>query len=387
MLQEGITEAGAFSSWIAAATSYSNHGVQMIPFYVFYSMFGFQRIGDLAWAAGDSRARGFLLGGTAGRTTLNGEGLQHEDGHSHLLSATVPNCVAYDPAYAYELAVIVHDGLRRTPGDQEDVFFYLTVMNENYAQPAIPEGAEEGILRGMHQIAAEGARSGCSGPARSCARYAAGSSCATIRRRLRRLERTSFTELRRDGMRVERGANRLGDRAPGRSVVGRGVARRRPMLRARRSSPPPTTSARCPTDRRVGARAVHRARARTASAAVTPLASCARFFEVDRHHVVVATLRSLGRDGEVEPSVVADAIKKYEIDTDRARPGGVADVADEVKVPDIGDFDEVPVIEILVAEGDAVDRRAGAGHARVRQGDDGRAVAGGWDREGRSRFR
>ena len=160
VLQEGITEAGAFSSWIAAATSYSNHGVQMVPFYAYYSMFGFQRIGDLAWAAGDSRARGFLLGGTAGRTTLNGEGLQHEDGHSHILASTIPNCVSYDPAYAYELAVIVHDGLRRMIGEQEDVFYYLTVMNENYPHPPIPDGSEEGILRGMHRVVEADGREG-----------------------------------------------------------------------------------------------------------------------------------------------------------------------------------------------------------------------------------
>src|SRR5947199_774981 len=144
ILQEGINEPGAMSSWIAAATSYSTHGISMIPFYIFYSMFGFQRVGDLAWAAGDMRARGFLLGGTAGRTTLNGEGLQHEDGHSHLLSSVIPNCRSYDPAYAYELAVIVHDGLRRMYAEQEDVFYYLTIMNENYAHPAMPEGAQEG---------------------------------------------------------------------------------------------------------------------------------------------------------------------------------------------------------------------------------------------------
>src|SRR3954465_8818086 len=159
VLQEGINEAGAFSSWVAAATSYSNHALPTIPFYIFSSMFGFQRVGDLAWAAGDSRTRGFLLGGTAGRTTLNGEGLQHEDGHSHVLASVIPNCVSYDPAYAYELAVIVHEGLRRMYGEQEDVFYYLTLMNENYAHPAMPEGAEEGILRGMHRIrAGSGAR-------------------------------------------------------------------------------------------------------------------------------------------------------------------------------------------------------------------------------------
>ena len=152
ILQEGINEPGAFSSWLAAATSYTNHGTTMIPFYVFYSMFGFQRVGDLAWAAGDSRARGFLIGGTAGRTTLNGEGLQHEDGHSHVLASVIPNCVAYDPTYAYEVAVIVRDGLRRMCTEQEDVFYYLTVMNENYAHPPLPEGAEEGILKGMYLL-------------------------------------------------------------------------------------------------------------------------------------------------------------------------------------------------------------------------------------------
>lgn len=140
------------ADWIAAATSYSVHGVPMIPFYIFYSMFGFQRIGDLAWAAGDSRARGFLIGGTAGRTTLNGEGLQHEDGHSHVIAGTVPNCVSYDPTFAYEMAVIVHSGLKRMMVDQEDVFFYITAMNENYAHPDMPKGAEEGIIKGLYQF-------------------------------------------------------------------------------------------------------------------------------------------------------------------------------------------------------------------------------------------
>ncbi|SFP70999.1 pyruvate dehydrogenase (acetyl-transferring), homodimeric type [Tranquillimonas alkanivorans] len=152
VLQEGINEAGAMADWIAAATSYSNHGVPMIPFYIYYSMFGFQRIGDLAWAAGDSRARGFLLGGTAGRTTLNGEGLQHEDGHSHILASTVPNCISYDPTFQYEVAVIVQHGLKRMFQDQEDVYFYLTLMNENYAHPDMPMGAEEGIIRGLHRF-------------------------------------------------------------------------------------------------------------------------------------------------------------------------------------------------------------------------------------------
>ena len=150
ILEEGINEAGAFASWIAAATSYSTNNFPMIPFYIYYSMFGFQRIGDLAWAAGDMRARGFLLGATAGRTTLAGEGLQHQDGHSHLISSTIPNCVSYDPTYAYELAVIIQHGLKRMFEQDESVFFYITVMNENYAHPALPEKVEEGILKGMY---------------------------------------------------------------------------------------------------------------------------------------------------------------------------------------------------------------------------------------------
>src|SRR5204863_3185963 len=150
MLQEGINEAGAMCSWIAAATSYSTSNAPMIPFYIYYSMFGLQRVGDLAWAAGDMRCRGFLLGGTAGRTTLNGEGLQHEDGHSHLPAATIPNCVAYDPTFAYEVAVIIQDGLRRMFKNQEDVYYYITLMNENYSHPAMPQGVEDGIRRGMY---------------------------------------------------------------------------------------------------------------------------------------------------------------------------------------------------------------------------------------------
>ena len=152
VLQEGINEAGAMADWIAAATAYSNHGVAMIPFFIYYSMFGFQRIGDLAWAAGDSRARGFMLGGTAGRTTLNGEGLQHEDGHSHVLASTIPNCISYDPTFQYEVAVIVRHGLKRMYEDEEDVYFYLTLMNENYAHPDMPMGVEEDIIRGLYRL-------------------------------------------------------------------------------------------------------------------------------------------------------------------------------------------------------------------------------------------
>jgi pyruvate dehydrogenase E1 component len=152
VLQEGINEAGAMADWMAAATSYSNHGVPMIPFFIYYSMFGFQRIGDLAWAAGDSRARGFMLGGTAGRTTLNGEGLQHEDGHSHILASTIPNCITYDPTFSFEVAVLLHHGMERMYVNQEDVYFYLTLMNENYVHPDMPMGAEEGIIKGLYRL-------------------------------------------------------------------------------------------------------------------------------------------------------------------------------------------------------------------------------------------
>ena len=163
ILQEGINEAGAMSSWIAAATSYSTHGVSMVPFYIYYSMFGFQRVGDLAWAAGDQRARGFMLGGTAGRTTLNGEGLQHEDGHSHLLSSTIPNCISYDPTFAYEVAVVIQDGLRRMYAEQEDVFYYITIMNENYRHPEMPKGVEKSIVKGMYRLSESKLSSGKSG--------------------------------------------------------------------------------------------------------------------------------------------------------------------------------------------------------------------------------
>jgi pyruvate dehydrogenase E1 component len=207
ILEEGITEAGALSSWLAAATSYSAHGTPMLPFYIYYSIFGFQRVGDLIWAAADSRARGFLIGGTAGRTTLAGEGLQHQDGSSHLAAATIPNCRAYDPCFGYELAAIVRDGAQRMLEAQEDVFYYVTVANENYPHPAMPAGAREGILKGMYLFKkSEGARVQLLG---------SGPILREVIAAAELLENdwsvpadiwsvTSFTELRRDGMRVER---------------------------------------------------------------------------------------------------------------------------------------------------------------------------------------
>ncbi len=213
VLQEGICEAGGMSSWLAAGTAYSNHGVNVIPFYIFYSMFGFQRVGDLAWAAGDSRTRGFLIGGTAGRTTLAGEGLQHQDGHSQIQAMLIPNCIAYDPTYAYELAVIIHHGLRRMFVDQENVYYYITVMNENYAHPALPNGAEEGIIKGMYRLRESALRHGKSKP--SVQLLGSGTILREVEAAAVVLEErynvatevwsvTSFNELRRDGLEKER---------------------------------------------------------------------------------------------------------------------------------------------------------------------------------------
>ncbi|MCW3001134.1 MAG: aceE, partial [Conexibacter sp.] len=313
ILQEGINEPGAFSSWIAAATSYANHGVSMVPFYIYYSMFGFQRVGDLAWAAGDSRARGFLLGGTAGRTTLNGEGLQHEDGHSHIQASLIPNCVAYDPAYAYELAVIVQDGMRRMLAEHEDVFYYLTIMNENYAQPAMPEGAQEGILRGMHMIA-EGddaevqllgsgtiLREVLAGADLLREDFGVGADVWSV---------TSFTELRRDGMEAER-HNRLHPAGEPRTsyveeVLGERngpVVAATDYIRALPDGIRPWVDAPYTV---LGTDGFGRSDYRKA---------LRRFFEVDRHHVVVAALHALGRHEDA-----AKAIQQYGIDPELEAP-------------------------------------------------------------------
>jgi pyruvate dehydrogenase E1 component len=313
ILEEGINEPGAMSSWLAAATSYANHGVPMIPFYIFYSMFGFQRVGDLIWASGDSRARGFLVGGTAGRTTLNGEGLQHEDGHSHVVMSVVPNCVSYDPTYAYEVAVIVRDGLRRMLTEQEDVFYYLTVMNENYAQPPMPEGAEEGILRGMHLIAeADDAQVQLLGSGTILREVLAGAD-------LLRDEFgvgadvwsvTSFNELRRDGMAVER-RNRLHPGTePERSFVEQCLdGRDGPAIAATDYMRTFADGIRPWVGRDyivLGTDGFGRSDWRKA---------LRRFFEVDRHHVVVAALHAIGRADDAQA-----AIERYDIDADAEAP-------------------------------------------------------------------
>ncbi len=318
VLQEGITEAGSFSSWLAAATSYSNHNVQMVPFFAFYSMFGFQRIGDLAWAAGDSRARGFLIGGTAGRTTLNGEGLQHEDGHSHVLAQTIPNCISYDPAYAYELAVIVHDGLRRMIAEQQDVFYYLTVMNENYRHPPMPEGAEEGILRGMHRIREiDDAKVRLLGSGTILREVEA---AADLLRQDFEIPAevwsvTSFTELRRDGLAKDRLARLHPEEKPKRPYVTKCLGKSdAPVVAATdyMKALPDGIREWVPGRYEVlGTDGFGRSDFRK---------HLRRFFEVDRHHVAVAALSALAEDGSIDSSVVSDAIERYDVDPDAPDP-------------------------------------------------------------------
>ncbi len=322
ILEEGITEAGSTSSFIAAGTSYSAHGVQMIPFYIYYSMFGYQRVGDLVWAAADSRTRGFMLGGTAGRTTLNGEGLQHEDGHSHLLFSVVPTCRAYDPAFGYEVAVIVQDGLRRMVAEQEDVFYYITLMNENYHHPAMPSGAEEGILRGMYRL-----RSGGSDEGRPRVRLlGSGTILNEVLAAAELLEEefevaadvwsvTSFSELRRNGIEVERW-NMLHPTEDARSAYvseclsedGGPVVASTDYVRAVADQIRQWVPGRY---RVLGTDGFGRSDYRSA---------LRRFFEVDRHYVVVAALKELADEGAIDAKRVQEAIERYEIDPQAPMP-------------------------------------------------------------------
>jgi pyruvate dehydrogenase E1 component len=330
ILEEGITEAGSISSFIAAGTSYSAHGEPMIPFYIYYSMFGYQRVGDLIWAAGDSRARGFLLGGTAGRTTLNGEGLQHEDGHSHLLFSVVPNCRAYDPAFSYEVATIVQDGLRAMIGEQSDVFYYLTLMNENYLHPPMPDGARDGILRGMYLLRDAGS------PSSRKPRVQLLGSGTILREVLEAaslLEQdwgvladvwsvTSFTELRRDGIEVERW-NMLHPLAePRRAYASECLASRRGPVVAS------TDYVRAVADQIrqwvVGAGGAeprpYRVLGTDGYGRSDYRRALRRFFEVDRHYVTVAALGSLAEQGALPAQRVQEAIDRYAIDPEAPIP-------------------------------------------------------------------
>ncbi len=324
ILEEGITEAGSISSFIAAGTSYSAHAVQMVPFYIYYSMFGYQRVGDLVWAAGDSRTRGFMLGGTAGRTTLNGEGLQHADGHSHALFPVVPNCRSYDPAFAYELAVIIQEGLRRMAGEQEDVFYYLTLMNENYPHPPMPEGSREGILRGMYRLQE------ATGDGPHVALLGSGTILREVMAAAELLRSdfgvapevwsvTSFTELRRDGMQAERW-NMLHPDAeePRRAYVTKCLGGRPSPVVASTDyirAVPDQIRQWVPGRYRVlGTDGYGRSDFRQA---------LRRFFEIDRHYVAVAALKELADEGSISASRVAEAIERYEIDPEAPMPSTV----------------------------------------------------------------
>jgi pyruvate dehydrogenase E1 component len=316
MLEEGITEAGAISSWIATATSYSAHGTAMLPFYVFYSMFGFQRIGDLAWAAADSRSRGFLVGATAGRTTLAGEGLQHQDGSSHLIASTIPNCVAYDPCYGYELAVILQDGMRRMLEAREDVFYYVTVANENYLQPTMPAGADEGIRRGMHRVH-ESAQARLqllgSGPILREALAAAelleknwsiGADVWSV---------TSFTELRRDGMDVSRSA-RLNPGAATSYVEQCLGSAPGPVLAASDYVSALPDLIRPWVPRRYAALGTDGFGRSDTRAALR------QFFEVDRKAIALAALAALAEEGAVSEATLASARTALGVDPRKPNP-------------------------------------------------------------------
>jgi pyruvate dehydrogenase E1 component len=324
ILQEGINEAGAISSWIAAGTSYSNHDLPMVPFYIFYSMFGFQRVGDLAWAAGDSRTRGFLLGGTSGRTTLNGEGLQHEDGHSQVFASFIPNCRSYDPTYGYEVAVIIQDGLRRMLTEQEDGYYYITLLNENYVHPAMPEGATDGILRGMYLLRDGGKASknqprvqlmGCGAILREVLAAAdllandwnVASDVWSV---------TSFNELARDGVACAR-ENLFHPEAKAKVPYvtsalaghsGPAIASTDYVRLFADSIRPYITDRRYVTLGTDGyGRSDYRRKLR-------------EFFEVDRFYVTLAALNALAQDGTIEPAVVSKAIAKYGIDPRKPNP-------------------------------------------------------------------
>ncbi|HSG88608.1 MAG TPA: pyruvate dehydrogenase (acetyl-transferring), homodimeric type, partial [Pseudomonadales bacterium] len=327
VLEEGINEAGAMSAWIAAATSYSTNDYPLIPFYIFYSMFGFQRVGDLAWAAGDIQARGFLLGGTAGRTTLNGEGLQHQDGHSHLVAATVPNCIAYDPTYGYELAVIIQDGLRRMFAEQEDIYYYITVMNENYGHPAMPKDCEDGILRGMYRLESD------SKPRKKNPKAVQLLGSGTILLEVRAAAEilradygvavdvwsvTSFNELRRDGLEADRWNLLHPEETPRVPWVHECLAEvDAPVVAATDYMKAFADQVRnwVPQDYLVlGTDGFGRSDTREA---------LRRFFEVDRNFVVVAALKVLADRQVIAAADVAAAIEKLGIDPDKPNPAKV----------------------------------------------------------------
>ena len=322
ILEEGINEAGAFCSWIAAATSYSTNRLTMIPFYIYYSMFGFQRIGDLAWAAGDMQAKGFLLGGTAGRTTLAGEGLQHQDGHSHLLASTIPNCVAFDPCYAYELAIIIHDGMKRMYQDNEHVYYYITVMNENYEHPAMPKNAEEGIIKGLYRLQET---------SETDRPHVQLLGSGTILREVEKAKTllkddfdvhadvwsvTSFSELRRDALNLEHHHRMHPDEKEKPSYVAEKlIPTSGPIIAATDYMRIVAEQIRAfiPNKHYVTLGTDGYGRSDTR-------AKLRHFFEVNAYFITIAALQSLVKEGQLPKSVIKDAFKKYGIDPKKPNP-------------------------------------------------------------------
>ncbi len=323
ILEEGINEAGAMCSWIAAATSYSHSNQVTIPFYIFYSMFGMQRIGDLAWAAADQRARGFLLGATAGRTTLNGEGLQHEDGHSHILASVIPNCISYDPTYGYEIAVIIHDGLRRMVANQEDVYYYITLMNENYEHPALPEGTERGILKGLYSF-----KESKSKAKPRVQMLGSGTILREVIAAAELLEKdwgvaadiwsaTSFTELRRDGLAAERWNLLHPEDQPRVPYVTQCLEKRAgPVVAASDYMKTFADQIRpfVPRER------IYKVLGTDGFGRSDSRAKLRHFFEVNRTFIAIAALKALAESGEGKAKTVSEALKKYGIDPAKPDP-------------------------------------------------------------------
>jgi pyruvate dehydrogenase E1 component len=328
LLEEGINEAGAMSSWISAATSYSVNNYPLIPFYIYYSMFGFQRVGDLCWAAGDLRARGFLMGATAGRTTLNGEGLQHEDGHSHLMAGTIPNCISYDPTYSYELAVVIQDGMRRMYENDENVWYYITTMNENYTHPDMPAGAEEGIIKGMYLLEDGDAKE--YKVAKSTGRIrllGSGTILREVRRAAEYLRKeyklsvdvfscTSMNELARDGNAAERW-NMLHPEAkkPQVPYVTQLLSKQEgPVVAC-------TDYMKIYSDQiRAYVPAPYKVLGTDGFGRSDSREKLRTFFEVNWKYVTVAALNELAKAGTLKPAVVSDAIKTLGLDPEKTNP-------------------------------------------------------------------
>jgi len=331
LLEEGINEAGSMSSWLSAATSYSVHNYPLIPFYIYYSMFGFQRVGDLCWAAGDLQARGFLLGATAGRTTLNGEGLQHQDGHSHLMAGTIPNCISYDPTYSYELAVIIQDGIRRMYQEDESIWYYITTMNENYQHPDMPEGAEEGILKGMYLLE-DGDSKDCkvsAGKGKKASRVrllGSGTILREVREAAQILRKdykvavdvwsaTSINELARDGWAVDRWNMLHPEDKPKVSYVEQCLSEKDgPVIAA-------TDYMKLYSDQiRAFVPAPYKVLGTDGFGRSDSREKLRHFFEVNASYIVVASLNELAKAGSIEKKVVSQAIKKFNLDPEKLNP-------------------------------------------------------------------